>query len=139
MSRRSKLYRWMADNYDAFQATLAEAGRPNWQELAKVFAEDGLTDSEGKPPSPEGTRQTWWKVRKAVEAARKKAPQPGAQSTLPAEHPAAASPAPPRPLAPATRKDEPMTLRPAQRRPPNAERDDNDEPYDSSSLPKPII
>jgi hypothetical protein len=83
LSRRSSLYRWMLRHYDEFSAALAEAGRPNWQALAEAFAAEGLTDSETKPPTPEGARQTWWRVRKAVEAKRAKAaPRPQSATTI---------------------------------------------------------
>jgi len=67
--RRSPLYLWMVANFDEFAASVAEAGRPNWQKLAVEFASLGLTDLKGKPPTPEGARQTWWTVRK-VRAAK---------------------------------------------------------------------
>ena len=66
-ARRSTLYRWMLKNHDEFQAALKEAGRPNWKALAHAFGEEGLTDLRGRPPTPEGTRQTWIKVSKALK------------------------------------------------------------------------
>ena len=74
LGRRSSLYLWMLENHDTFAATVAEAVRPDWTALAEAFGAEGLTDSDNKPPSPEGTRQTWWKVRKAVKARRDKQP-----------------------------------------------------------------
>ena len=64
--RRSAVYRWMLENFDQFSRTVAEAGRPNWQALARTFGEAGLRDRLGKAPSAEGTRQTWFLVRQAV-------------------------------------------------------------------------
>jgi len=64
--RRSRLYLWMVANHDDFKATLAAAGRPNWQALAKAFGEERLTDRLGRNPTPEGARQTWVSVRAAV-------------------------------------------------------------------------
>lgn len=72
MSSRSSLYRWMQQNHDELAAALAEAGRPNWKAITAEFAADGLTDADGNPPSQEAVRQTWWKVRKGVEATRAK-------------------------------------------------------------------
>jgi hypothetical protein len=69
-ARRSSLYLWMLENFDTFSAAVSEAGRPNWGALAETFGAEGLRDLKGKPPSPEGTRQTWWKVRKAVAKGR---------------------------------------------------------------------
>lgn len=67
-TRRSPLYVWMLENHDAFAKVVAEAVRPNWTELAKAFAEQGLNDAGEKPASAEVARQTWWRVRKVVEA-----------------------------------------------------------------------
>lgn len=69
-TRRSTLYMWLIDNHDTFAAVIAEAGRPNWQALAAEFGAQGYTDADGKPPSVEGARQTWWKVRKTIKARR---------------------------------------------------------------------
>jgi hypothetical protein len=67
--RRSSLYLWMLDHRAEFADAIAAAGRPNWKELAKTFHELGLTDRLGHPPSPEGARQTWVLVRKAIAGA----------------------------------------------------------------------
>lgn len=66
--KRSSLYVWMLTNHEAFRAVVAEAVRPDWTKLAKAFGARGLTDGDDNPPSAEGTRQTWWKVRRVVEA-----------------------------------------------------------------------
>jgi hypothetical protein len=71
---RSALYKWLRRNHKQFSETLAEAGRPDWSVIARAFGEEGLTDGDGKPPSKEGARQTWYKVKKdLVSAARRKA------------------------------------------------------------------
>jgi hypothetical protein len=71
---RSALYKWLRRNHEQFSETLAEAGRPDWSVIARAFGEEGLTDGDGKPPSKEGARQTWYKVKKdLVSAARRKA------------------------------------------------------------------
>ena len=75
-TRRSSLYVWMLENHDTFRGVVREAVRPNWDALAVAFAGKDLTDAEGKPPSAEVTRQTWWKVRKVVDARAKAARQP---------------------------------------------------------------
>lgn len=74
MSKRSSLYRWMVENHDTFADVLRKAGRPNWEALAKTLGEQGLFDAGNKPPSEETTRQTWWKVRKAIKARRDRRP-----------------------------------------------------------------
>jgi len=82
--RRSSLYRWMLDHFDEFRTTLAKAGRPNWDELAKAFGEGGLTDRVGRSPNGEGARQTWWLVRRAVakQPALIAKPKPAATAPL---------------------------------------------------------
>jgi hypothetical protein len=74
--RRSALYRWMIENYAEFSATIAAAGRPNWQALAHAFGEAGLRDRLGNVPSAEGTRQTWFLVRQAVAKTPKQVVRP---------------------------------------------------------------
>jgi hypothetical protein len=83
MSKRSSLYRWMAENHDMFAEVLRKAGRPNWEALAKTLGEQGLSDAGNKPPSEETTRQTWWKVRKAMKARRDRRPPPQPQLPSP--------------------------------------------------------
>lgn len=75
--RRSTLYRWMLANHDEFAAMVADAGRPNWQALAQAFADEGLRDLRENPPTSEGARQTWFKVRTAVQKERAKKPKQG--------------------------------------------------------------
>lgn len=70
--RRSGLYQWMNENFDVFRSALAEAGKPNWAELAKVFAEDSLWGATEKP-SGERARLTWLQVRKTRERRTAKA------------------------------------------------------------------
>jgi hypothetical protein len=94
LSKRSALYVWMLENHDTFAAVVAKAGRPNWQALSEAFGTQGYTDSDGQPPSVEVTRQTWWRVRKAVKARRAKQPPPVA---APAAASLRATPSPPAP------------------------------------------
>jgi len=63
IGRRSRLYLWMAANFDQFSATLAEAGRPNWQTLLEAFRDERLAD---KGMTAEKVRLTWFAVRAAV-------------------------------------------------------------------------
>jgi hypothetical protein len=63
IGRRSRLYLWMAANFDQFSATLAEAGRPNWQGLLEAFRDERLAD---KGMTAEKVRLTWFAVRAAV-------------------------------------------------------------------------
>ena len=70
--RRSALYRWMNANFDVFAATVAESGKPNWSELAKVFAEEKLWDTDGNPANAERARLTWLQVRKTRDGKKAK-------------------------------------------------------------------
>jgi hypothetical protein len=90
LSKRSALYVWMLENHDTFAGVVAKAGRPNWKALAEMFGAQGYTDSAGQAPSDEVTRQTWWKVRKALKARRAKRASGPTKETQPT--PSAASP-----------------------------------------------
>lgn len=65
--RRSPLFLWMYRHHADFAALVKRVGRPNWSVLATKFAQMDLTDRHGRGPTPEGARQTWVKVRKALE------------------------------------------------------------------------
>jgi hypothetical protein len=91
VGRRSSLYLWMLKNHDEFAASLAEAGRPNWQAIAEAFGAEGLTDLRNKPPTAEGARQTWFKVRKAVAKAPA-VPKPAPASPMTKPQPPTSSP-----------------------------------------------
>jgi hypothetical protein len=101
---RSPLYRWMRRHHDALAEAFAETP-PAWTPLAAEMAAVGLTDADGKPPSPTSVRQTWYRVRRDLARARelaasKKAPPalvpdeiaPAVHAVLP-RAPAGASPA----------------------------------------------
>lgn len=83
--RRSSLYVWMMSNHDTFKAVVEEAVRPDWQGLADTFGAQGLRDGDDKPPSSEGTRQTWWRVRKAMAARRATAAKRAAARSEPSK------------------------------------------------------
>lgn len=68
LSRRSKLYHWMATHHDEFTAILKRIGRPNWAKLAALFGEMNLTNADGGLPSADLCKQTWHRVRKAQKA-----------------------------------------------------------------------
>ena len=95
-SSRSPLYRWLHVNHDEFKA-MVEESRPLWKVMAEGFAEIGFRTADGKP-LPAGTvRNTWYRVRKDVAAARaKKKEQPAAVSM-----PVVRSPLPSAPPVPA--------------------------------------
>jgi hypothetical protein len=62
-ARRSPLYVWMLENHAIFRVVVTEAIRPNWAALAQRFAAEGLNDADGKAPTAETVRQTWWRHR----------------------------------------------------------------------------
>jgi hypothetical protein len=81
-TKRGGLRDWMRKNHDAFAKTLTTV-RPNWDRLAEVFAQAGLTDQRGDlPRKGETVRKTWQRVRKEMRE------QP--QLAVPARKPPAA-------------------------------------------------
>jgi hypothetical protein len=70
LRERATLQQWLLENHDAFLARMTTRV-PDWQELVRLFAEAGLTDSHGRPPKPETARKTWQKVRALVKQERK--------------------------------------------------------------------
>jgi hypothetical protein len=97
LSKRSSLYVWMLVNHDTFADVLKKAGRPNWEALARTLGNEGLKNAEGNLPSEETTRQTWWKVRKAVLARRGR--RHASQQPTASAAPVPAQQAPQRPVA----------------------------------------
>lgn len=92
--RRSTLFLWLRENHDDFAAAVAEAGQPNWEELSVTFSDLGLTDRLNHPPTPEGARQTWWRVRKTVAAIRQKTQPVTSDTTVQSWEPTARQPIP---------------------------------------------
>jgi len=62
----------MRAHHDDLVAELA-ANAPNWQQLAQVFRDEGLTDRTGKAPSAAMARLTWYRVRQAAARAKAEA------------------------------------------------------------------
>jgi len=95
MRARSPLARWMLRNYDAFAARYT-ARRADWSVLAQVFADAGLTDADGKPPTGVTARKTWQRVRQtrkqmALEEPPETRRQPARPPPPPSQTAAAAS------------------------------------------------
>jgi len=57
----SPLYRAMWRDYEDV-APLFNRPRPNWEQIAKVYAEAGAPDGDGKPAMAATARRTWRKV-----------------------------------------------------------------------------
>jgi hypothetical protein len=66
---RSPLWRWMRENHDSLSA-LFEVASPAWASLAETFGGMGLTDREGKNPTAETARKTWYRVRRDMKRVR---------------------------------------------------------------------
>lgn len=69
---RGSLYRWLRQHHDELQEMLEQVPRPDWQAITAALRDENLLDAAGKPPTPERVRQTWVKVRKDVEIARRR-------------------------------------------------------------------
>lgn len=69
---RSPLYRWMRRHHDTLTAAFAEIP-PAWGPLSTELAAVGLTDADGKPPTAQSARQTWYRVRRDVARALERA------------------------------------------------------------------
>lgn len=83
LKRRGTLREWMRRNHEAFARKLQEV-RPEWDVLAKLFADGGFTDARGNiPTSGETVRKTWFRVRKEMlERGVKKDPAPRRQAPV---------------------------------------------------------
>jgi hypothetical protein len=57
--RRSGLFQWLQDRAGPFEKLLADT-RPSWKSVAAGLAALDVRDGEGKPPSPQCVRQTWY-------------------------------------------------------------------------------
>lgn len=68
---RSSLFWWMVKHHDELKTT-ASGRRLQWAALCTRFAELSLTDINGKPASPRTARETWLRVRRAVEEANRR-------------------------------------------------------------------
>jgi len=66
---RSRLFWWLVQNHDEI-VKKAAGNRMRWQPLCVLFAEHGLTDINGRPPTPRTARETWFQARRLVAAAK---------------------------------------------------------------------
>jgi len=97
---RSTLFWYMLDNYEDLSRSAART-RIRWVPLSERFAALGLLDGQGKTPTAENARLTWWNVRQEVakrQAEHRQETQPAMPpSRLPATwRPQAATPPPSR-------------------------------------------
>jgi hypothetical protein len=82
-TRRSPLWRWMHRNHDRLSVLFEEAP-PSWEVLVETFGGMGLTDREGKNPTAETARKTWYRVRRNIAAARARRAKPASDGSVPA-------------------------------------------------------
>ena len=88
--QRSPLYLWLRQNH----ARLLEeftASAPSWPGLASALGDSGILNGEGKPPTAEGARTVWYRVRRDLAGKRKAA----AIKPSPAPEPSFSSPTQP--------------------------------------------
>jgi hypothetical protein len=57
-ANRSPLFWWMLKNHD-WMIEAAGGRRMRWTSLGEYFAERGLTDMTGNPPTIRSMKQTW--------------------------------------------------------------------------------
>lgn len=88
---RSKLYRWLRRNHDAF-AEMVEEHRPSWRALAEQFAKEGLTGPTGQPLKADSARRIWYRARRDEAKERAKRAEP--VMPVATERPVAPIPAP---------------------------------------------
>ncbi len=80
---RSSLFVWMVDHH-ADLMTKGRSRRMPWIQLCVDFAELGLKDGQGKPPTPKRAGETWREACAEVEAEVEQANKAG-RSTPPAQ------------------------------------------------------
>jgi hypothetical protein len=68
-SERSPLFWWLVEHHDELVAA-SRGRRMQWDALCIRFAESGLTDSTGKPPTAATARRTWHRARHMVAEGR---------------------------------------------------------------------
>jgi hypothetical protein len=62
----SPLYLVMREHYEEMMAAFA-GKRPNWPVLIQRFADLGIMDGNGKPPTLRGAQATWYRVKRDME------------------------------------------------------------------------
>lgn len=90
---RSTLFWYMLDNYDDLARSAART-RIRWAPLSQRFAALGLLDGEGKAPTAENARLTWWNVRQEVAKRQAEARHKAEPTIQPSRLPATWKPTP---------------------------------------------
>jgi len=76
---RSELSRTLRRNFHALRERIGE--RPDWAALARIFAEHGVVDRNGKPPSRHALRKAWARVVRGMQEAERKRSSPPAEAS----------------------------------------------------------
>ena len=71
---RSELSRTLRRNFHALRERIGD--RPDWAALARIFAEHGVVDRNGNPPSRHAVRKAWGRVLRAMKEAERKRSSP---------------------------------------------------------------
>ncbi|MDE1905042.1 MAG: hypothetical protein KGH75_01145 [Rhodospirillales bacterium] len=81
---RSPLFHWMVKHHDELMEESARE-RIDWKNFCAEVARQGITDTQGQPPTIAMARKTWGRVRKAVAERRAaaKPPRPTPPSRFP--------------------------------------------------------
>ncbi len=83
-SRHSTLRVFMMQNRKQIAAELAQAGRPNWDEITLLLQSYGLKDARGREVTKQSARLTWRYLEKGrARAKRKPVVQTEAPSVMP--------------------------------------------------------
>ncbi len=83
-SRHSTLRVFMMQNRKQIAAELAQAGRPNWDEITLLLQSYGLKDAKGQAVTKQSARLTWRYLEKGrAKAKRKPVVQTEAPSVMP--------------------------------------------------------
>lgn len=85
----SPLYEWMWARAERLATELNPPRTPNWEAIAEEFRRAKVLDGQGKAPTAERVRKTWWQVR----ADRRR--QQGGEAVRPAAKQPAVPPPPP--------------------------------------------
>jgi hypothetical protein len=76
--RHSPLFNWMMEHFATLAAEFARHG-PQWATRVVTMGEVGLVDAAGQKPTQRTAMQTWYRVCKAMGAAKGSRPASGRQ------------------------------------------------------------
>lgn len=68
--QRSPLYLWLRENHSRLVEEFS-ASAPSWPQLAAALGDGGILNGQGNPPTAEGTRTVWYRVRQEMSGVKK--------------------------------------------------------------------